>query len=142
MGLIRRAWSSPNVLVGLPEQQAQPYYIKGSENAAHLPCLLLMSTSISWNLPDPQPIQHGQNIRPRTEPPYPQDIQRNSSLAHWAGDLRVGWEWTVYIPVVQAAEEPLESQTVLYSVSSHGWTHRPHPPCGGQTQSMGFGSSP
>lgn len=36
MGLIRRAWSSPSVLVGLPEQQAQVYYTKDPEKRSSL----------------------------------------------------------------------------------------------------------
>lgn len=32
----KRAWSNPNVLVGLLEQQTQTYYIKGSEKCSPL----------------------------------------------------------------------------------------------------------
>ena len=143
MGQLRRAWSSPCVLVGLLEWQAQAYYTKGPEkcspltlSAAHehlnqLESLLILNL---YSLGDILGL--GQN-----PPLYPQDIQRDSSLAHWVGDPKVGWEWTGYIPVVQTVGEPLEPQTVLYSGSSHGWTRRPHLPCGEQAQSPGSRSS-
>lgn len=143
MGPLRRAWSSPSVLVGLRERQAQAYCPKGPEkyspltlSAAHehlkqLESLLILNLFSRGDISG-----LGQN-----PPSYPQDMQRDSSLAHWVGDPKVGWEWTGYIPVVQTVGEPLEPQTVLYSGSSHGWTRRPYLPCGEQAQSPGSRSS-